>query len=242
MNVSYELQVKVQNTHAMKTSISIFLTLIAFVLQAQSHFVQDPIFPARGHFNGGIITTYSNLAPPPAIIGDVTYGLSNRVALGITGGTTGALALYGLKFNVAIVQLEHFRLQFRSMFIYYPERSGTFLFDRSEKNVMAWMLSMGVVDTAWKTKKGVRYTLGIGLMEDHCIDQLKIWLGKLDHDEDALFESYHTLQGSVAIPVGKRLTIRPEVIAVFQNFQLIEKGQHKIAFPLNPYLNLVYNF
>jgi len=230
------------NPIVMKNSIIVILVLAAFGLQAQTKSNHDPIFPAPRHFNGGIITTFSSLTPPPVFIGDITYGISKKLALGITGGTTGALALYGMKVNVGIVEREQFRLYFRSMIVYYPKRNGVFLFDRTEKKVMPWMLSMGVLDAEWRTRNGLRYTVGMGLMEDHCLDQLKIWLSMLDGDEDALFESYYTLQSSMAIPIGKRLTVRPEVIAVFQDFQLIEKAQHKIVFPVNAYINLVYSF
>jgi hypothetical protein len=78
-------------------------------------------------------------------------------------------------------------------------------------------------------------------MEDHCIEQLKIWLGKSDR-EQALFEWYHTFHSSIAFPLGQRMTIRPEVILVMQKFKLIEQQTHKIAFPVNPFINITYSF
>jgi hypothetical protein len=225
----------------MKALLTLMFTALAFLVHGQKKFT-DPVFPSRGHFNTGVIATYTNLMPPPALIADVTYGISDKVALGITGGTTGALALYGFKLNVTILQRSNFRLHFRSMFVYYPERDGKFLFDHEERYVMPWMLSMGMVDAEWKTKKGVRYAIGMGLMEDHSINQLKSWLGKLDKQAGGLFESYHTVQVSVSFPVGKHLTIRPEAIVTMQKFRLIEKETFKISFPVNPFLNVVYSF
>jgi hypothetical protein len=225
----------------MKLTLIIFICLLASVAYGQKD-LRDPVFPSRGHFNTGVIVTYTNLMPPPAVIGDITYGITDRFAVGITGGTTGALALYGFKINAGLYQHNNFRLQFRSMFIFYPERDGKFLFDDTDRYVMPWMLSMGMLDAEWKTTKGIRYSIGMGLMEDHCINQLKIWLGQLDKDAGGLFESYHTLQGSVSFPVGRHLNIRPEVMVVMQRFQLIEKETFKISFPVNPFLNVVYSF
>ena len=103
----------------------------------------DPDFPGRKRFNAGVMTTYSPITPPPAIVGDITYGISRRFSLGVLGGTTGAQSLAGLKINSVLLQHNNFRLMSRLVIIYYPGREGQYLFDRSEKSIMPWMLSIG---------------------------------------------------------------------------------------------------
>ena len=86
--------------------------------------------------------------------------LANKTTLGITGGTTGALALYGIKFNTLIAGSENKRLLFRFLSVYYPERDGRFMFDRKDKYVMPWFLTMAVIDGEWKLKNRMRLNAG----------------------------------------------------------------------------------
>lgn len=239
----------------MKIINTLILCAITHVVLAQESTVNynqnDPHYPLKGRFNAGILTTYSGLTPPPVLIGNVTYGISNKFSVGIVGGTTGNLAVTGIKLNAVIFQRNNFRLAYRMISVYYPERNGTFLFDRTNKHVMPWMLSMGVVDAEWRTDKGIRWSLGMGLMETHCVDGMKKWLGNLIHhsngsdsedDGDLPFEVFTTLQGSVSIPVSKRLTFRPEVYTVFKGTRLINRGEFMVGFPIIATVSLVYSF
>lgn len=246
----------------MKTSILFLLMIFSSQISvAQRSFSNcllknDPHFPAKGRFNGTLLSTYSSVSPPPVLISDVMYGITNRFSLGVVGGTTGSLALYGIKLNAALYKQTDFKVIFRFMSVYYPERNGTFMFDTDHEYVMPWMLSMALVDTEWKTKKGIRWSVGMGLMETHCIEDMKMWFGiEHDHsvhagddghvgevDSGSLIDIFNTVQASVSLPISKRFTLRPEVIAVFRGTDLIEKGQWKVTFPLNPYLSLTYSF
>ena len=241
----------------MKTLVAsvLLMTAVTCFAQFEGKFRNDPHIPARRNFSGSLLTTYSSANPPPILIGDVMYGISDRFSLGITGGTTGSLALYGIKLNASVFQREYFRVLFRFTSIYYPERNGTFLFDKNELYVMPWMLSMAVTDAEFRSKKGMRWTIGMGLLETHCINDMKMWFG-MPHDhshhaEDGhmgelesgeLIDVFNTIQGSVSIPLSKRFTLRTEVIAVFRGTELIEKGQWKVGFPINPYISVTYSF
>jgi len=245
----------------MKTSI-IFLLLISTRISVAQYsdslqlFNHDPHFPAKGRFNGTLLSTYSSVSPPPVLIGDVMYGITNRFAMGMVGGTTGSLGLYGIKLNAALYEQTNFKVLFRFMSVYYPERDGMFLFDKDDEYVMPWMLSMALVDAEWRTKNGIRWSVGMGLMETHCIEDMKMWFGiEHDHsmhvdddghvgevDSGSLIDIFNTVQFSVSLPISKRFTLRPEVIAVFRGTDLIEKGQWKVTFPVNPYLSLTYSF
>lgn len=244
----------------MKALILTLALLAAKVTMAQVFytnrtFKNDPHFPTRGRFNGTLLTTYSSVSPPPVLIGDVMYGITHRFSVGAVGGTTGSLGLYGLKVNLSLVEAKQFKVLFRFMSVYYPERDGTFLFDKDDEYVMPWMLSMAVVDAEWRLPNGIRWSVGMGLMETHCINDMKMWLGmEHDHsqhaedghvgavDSGALIDVFNTVQASISIPLSKRFTLRPEVIAVFKGTELIEKGQWKVTFPVNPYLSLIYSF
>lgn len=207
-------------------------------------FHHDPNFPSAGRINAGLMTTYAGIVPPPAVVGDVTYGVSDRIGLGVLGGTTGALALAGVKFNARLIQLKRFQVTYRMVVIYYPPRHGRFLFDRTPKHVMPWMLSMGVLDAEWRFQSGIRISFGTGLLETHCIEGMRKYLtgrGDAEHGEESPFDVFNTLQGSVSIPVSKKLILRPEVITVLKGGALVERGAFKV-FPVNPYMKFIYSF
>lgn len=202
----------------------------------------DADFPGKKRFNAGIMGTYTTITPPPALVGDVTYGISERLSFGILGGTTGAQSLGGVKINAILFQRNNFRMIYRMVMIYYPGREGQYMFDRSEKSIMPWMLSMAVLDAAWKTRKGIRWSLGMGVLETHCIEGMKqFFWGVSDQERVSPFEVFHTLQGSVSIPLSKKLTFRPEIIAVMKDAQLVRTGDFKV-FPINPFLKVIYTF
>jgi hypothetical protein len=208
----------------------------------------DTHFPGRGKFNTGIITTYNSFAPPPVLIGDVTYGVTNKVSLGIIGGTQGSLALLGPKVNVLLAQpSNHFRYLFRFFSVYYFERNGQFLFDRSSRQVMPWILSMATFDCEWKTPKGIRWSLGMGGFETHCVDGMMSMLSGRketaeDKEHDLPLELFNTVQASASFPVTKKLTLRIETIFAMKGYQLIKAGEFKVASPINPFVNFTYTF
>jgi hypothetical protein len=226
---------------------ALFLKTVTAQVVIEKHPVKrstqyDPNFPAKGRFNTGLLTTYTGIVPPPAVVADVTYGLSNKLSVGILGGTTGAITLAGLKLNASLIEKNNFRIIYRMMIIYYPERNGKFLFDKKDKHIMPWMLSMGVLDAEWKSETGIRWSLGMGLLETHCIEGMKKYFGGIsDEEKESPFEIFHTFQGSVSIPVSKKLTLRPEVIAVMKGKDLVKRGEFKV-FPINPFVKLIYTF
>jgi hypothetical protein len=236
----------------MKTiPICLLILCSQLVLAQKNQFANNPNLAAKGRFNAGAIITYSTATPPPAFIADVSYGISKKTTLGITGGTTGALALYGIKFNTLIAGSENKRLLFRFLSVYYPERDGRFMFDRKPKSVEPWFLSMAVIDGEWKLKNRMRLNVGIGLMENHCREDMKMWFKKdQEHHEmgvngemeESLIDVFTTLQAGVAFPLSQRLTLKFEAIAVFHKTRLIHKDEFKVTFPINPFLNFVYAF
>ncbi len=234
----------------MKTLIAVTFLACGNILHAQEP-VNDPYFPAPRQINLGLLITYSPVTPPPAIIADATYGITPRFSVGLVGGTTGALGLYGMKLNAQLFRAEQFRMLFRMLSVYYPERNGPFLFDRSYKYVMPWMLSMAVTDLEWKNKKNVRFSLGAGVLETHCIDDMRMWFNP-NHDHHALADDgkmgdeklidvFMTLQAAVSIPVTQRFTCRAESFAVFNRNGLIRREVFKVTFPVNTYLSLIYS-
>jgi hypothetical protein len=236
-------------------TLSLFLLVLMATMEGQAQYNNDPHLPGKGNYNGTLLTTYSSESPPPVLIGDVLYGVTNRFAVGVVAGTTGSLGLYGLKVNASLYLRNSFRVLFRFMSVYYPERNGTFLFDRDDEYVMPWMLSMAVFDGEWEFRNGLRISAGAGLMETHCINDMKMWFGiKHDHslheedghvgkvDSGKLIDVFNTVQGSVSIPLSGKWTLRPEVILVFKGTKLIESEHWKVSFPVNPYLSVVYSF
>ena len=230
------------------TNTFLFIAIAHLSLAQQNHFEakyqSDPIFPARNKFNVGVISTYTGNPPPVAIL-DLTYGISKKLSVGIVGGTTGQLALAGLRVNALLFQKENFRSVFRMNAIYYPGRDGKFLLDKSVQHVMPWMFTMGIADAEWKTTNGTRWTIGIGYLETHCIDgMMKFFHVSDDRDEkkDLPFQFYNVLHGGVSLPIAKRVFLRPEVVVVMRGYQVMVKTSDSKVSPFNPYLNLVYTF
>lgn len=206
----------------------------------RAHNQFDPLFPEKNKLHMGFITTYSVITPPPVFITDITYGISKNTSIGVLVGTTGAIALYGVKFNKILVRNNQFKLQFRMTSIYYPKRNGRFLFDRQSKHVMPWMLSMGVVDAEWKLAKNILWSIGVGAMETHCVDDMKSWFHQSNEFHETEYpEFYHTIQTSLSFPISKRMTLRPEIIGVMKNWRLIEREKFKVPLSINPYLNVI---
>ena len=215
----------------MKRFITTLATAAVLMIKLNTGFAQetpkndyDPFLPGKGKFNAGFLTTYTGTTPPPVLITDLTYGLTNKTALGAVVGTTGTLALMGIKLNTLIYQHNDFRILFKLNMIYYPERDGTFLFDQEVKQVMPWMFTMGMFNAEWKTPGNVRWSVGIGALETHCIDGMINFLSgtvEEEEDNDLPFEMFTTGYAGVSIPLSKRLTLRPEVVLIMKDFQLI---------------------
>jgi hypothetical protein len=211
----------------------------------------DPNFPAKGKVNSSVLISYSTVTPPPAILADALYGVKQKLAIGITAGTTGALGLIGVKLNDIISERGNRRTVLRFVSAYYPERDGRFLFDRKAKYVMPWILSMAVLDSEWKLRNGIRVNVGAGVMENHCIDDMKMWFNRNHdhHDIDengkmhgSLIDIFSVAEIGISKPVTRRMTLKFETIVVFHDFRLIKKEEFKVTFPVNPYVNFIYSF
>jgi hypothetical protein len=236
----------------MKTASFLLLFFGPHLLLAQPDtFTNDPNFASKGRFNASALVSYSTVSPPPALIVDVTYGVTKRTTIGVTAGTTGALALVGIKANRLLWEASKMKVLLRFISVYYPERDGPFLFDRKDKYVMPWILTMAVIDSEWKLRNGIRINGGIGIMENHCLDDMKMWFNRnhKHHDIDSdgnmhgsLIDIFTTLTAGVSTPLSNRLTLKLEAIAVFHKTRLIHKDEFKVTFPINPYLNFVYAF
>ncbi len=224
--------------------------LLAFILlvllfslikdaSAQS-MTNDPHLPGKGRINVGLLTTYTN--PAPALVAEVNYGLSNKVSIGVIGGTTGSLSLIGARFNGEFFQQGNFRALFRMTSIYYPERNGKFMFDRTDKYVMSWMLSMGFVDAEWKSPNGTRWTAGIGVLETHCVQgTMNVLFSRNADGKELPFDVFSGLHGSVSFPLSQKLAFRPEFILVSKGVNSFNPDEHKVG-PVNIYLSFIYTF
>ncbi|CAN5615258.1 hypothetical protein BH10BAC4_BH10BAC4_16520 [soil metagenome] len=218
--------------------------LYGVTAHGQSRFSNDPYFPTKRTFNAGFYTTYRGTAiAAPVMIGEIVYGVSDRVSLSVVAGTTGTLGLLGIRMAAALHQQNNFRLLLRVSSVYYPERRGTFLFDKSNQTVMPWMLSMGFIDAEWRMKNGLRWAIGAGALETHCVNGMMNLLsgGKWHQDAVLALEVFNTVQTSLSVPLSSRLTLRPEVIAAFKGMKLVTDDKYKVG-PLTIYLNLVYQF
>jgi hypothetical protein len=212
------------------------------IIASFSENIHDPDFPGKKRSNAGVMGTYTPITPPPALVADATYGISDKFSVGVIAGTTGAQSLAGVKMNSMIFQRNNFRVVCRMVILYYPGRDGQYLFDTSDKFIMPWMLTMGAVNAEWKSKKDIRWSLGMGVLETHCIEGMKKYFwGAGDEKKVSPFEVFHTLHGSVSIPLSQRLTFRPEIIAVMKDARLIKTGDFKV-FPINPFLKVIYTF
>jgi hypothetical protein len=108
-------------------AILIFITCAQYEINAQdqSEFNNDPYLPTRHKINAGIYTAYRGPSiAAPVIIGEITYGISNRFSASILGGTTGTLSLVGIRLAASVYQHRNFRLLSRLSIIYYLSARG----------------------------------------------------------------------------------------------------------------------
>jgi hypothetical protein len=216
-------------------------TFVRCAAQATEPDSNDPYLAAPHHFKAGLITTYTGFSPPPVLIGDLTYGFSNRFSMGLVGGTTGSLTLTGLKLGALLYQKENFRLLYRMTSVYYFNRDGKYMFDRVDQKVMPWILTMGLFDVEWKTRKGIRLAAGMGLLETHCVQGMINLLFHTGEVPAQTFDVFNTIQGSASFPLSSRLTLRVEAITALKGTQWISRDEHHVG-PLTMYLNFVYAF
>src|SRR5688500_7808855 len=131
------------------------------IIPSSSENRHDPDFPGKKRSNAGVMGTYTSITPPPALVADATYGISDKFSIGIIAGTTGAQSLAGVKINSMIFQRNNFRVVYRMVILYYPGRDGQYLFDTSDKSIMSWMLTLGALNAEWKSNKDIRWSLGM---------------------------------------------------------------------------------
>ena len=214
-------------------------------LNDQIEVVNDPLFPSKGRSAIGLVTSIPINLLPIAIV-EFNHGVSDRFSLGLIGGTTGVLALYGVKINVLLLQREKFRMYFRMPIIYYPERKGTFLFDKEHKEIEPWMLSSSAVNAEWETEKGLKWSLGIGIIETFCFNMKGIFKKEIDILETpTMLKVFNTFNGSVFIPFRERWMFQLEIIAVMNGFKLARKSESprfRSGSPINPLFTFSYSF
>ena len=105
---------------------------------------------------------------------------------------------------------------------------------------------MGLMDAEWKFANGIRWSIGPGFLETHCVDGMMNLItgskpGPGEEEELLGLEVFGTIQTTVSIPLSKKFTLRPEVITVWDGVQLVSGDTHQVR-PLYIYLNLVYRF
>ena len=229
----------------MKNFITLLVVVASTAAIAQQKVAvnnHDPLFPSKGKFAAGLMTTYGGINPPPILIGDVTYGVTRKFSIGLVGGTTGAQWLYALKLNGKLYEQGPFSVNLRAMSIYYPGRDGKFLFDRTPKRIIPWMASLATLEGEWRTERNIRWAAGFGALETHCMVRLQRWLHGRTENAIVPIDMFATANVSASFPVTPRLTIRPEVLVVFNTDGLIKRARSMVSSPVNPFLNIVYNF
>ena len=212
-------------------------------LNDQIEVVNDHLFPSKGRSAIGFITSIPLKKLPIAVV-EFTHGVSNRFSIGLIGGTTGVLALYGVRINALLLQREKFRMYFRMPIIYYPERKGTFLFDKEHKEVEPWMLSSSAVNAEWETEKGLKWSLGIGIVETFCFSIKGIFKKEIDvHETPGMLRVFNTFNGSVSIPFCERWMFQLEIIAVMNGFKLSQKNDFgsSVGSPIKPLFTISYS-
>ena len=212
-------------------------------LNDQIEVVNDHLFPSKGRSAIGFITSIPLKKLPIAVV-EFTHGVSNRFSIGLIGGTTGVLALYGVRINALLLQREKFRMYFRMPIIYYPERKGTFLFDKEHKEVEPWMLSSSAVNAEWETEKGLKWSLGIGIVETFCFSIKGIFKKEIDiHETPTMLRVFNTFGGSVSIPFCEKWMFQLEIIAAMNGLKLSQKNDFPSGggSPINPLFTISYS-
>lgn len=214
----------------------------------------DPLFQGRGYAQFTFTTSVPLHTPPPIMIGELSYGFSGRFTGGVLAGTTGVVGFYGVKVNYLMYSGKKFRLHFRMPVVYYPKRSGKFLFDRRNITIEPWMLSLASVSGEWRTKKNIRYLFGIGAVETHCAASmwgvLHKWgilrkahghaLTEIHETSPSMLGVFNTFHAGILVPLGKKWIFGSEIVMVMNGFNFSQKNEFRGGFPVNPLFQLYY--
>ena len=147
----------------MKTIPAILALLItlASATQAQDSTVRlnDPLFAPAG---GILVTTATGM--PYVAIGEVAYGFSDRVSVGVVAGLTPIIPGYGIRARVVLSESENWRLYARLPILYYPKTV--------DLGGDPWLLAWPVVASESRLPSGIRISLQGGIVGAACAESL----------------------------------------------------------------------
>ncbi len=173
----------------------------------------DYLCPPKGKI---IATTVTGI--PFVGLGEVAYGITNRLSVGVLAGELGNFTPgYGLRFRYVLAQPSRdFRVYFKVPVIYYP-KARTF----GCPDCDPWFLTWPTVNAEWHLANGTRVWTGVGVVAAACATTV---LGG-DEEEEEMAEGLHegvwnTIQLGISRPLTRRISFQFEAAVVLKGLKL----------------------
>jgi len=210
--------------------------IIGQAIKMKSH---DYLLPGKGK---SMVEFYTG--SPYVAIGQYTYGISNRFAVGIIYGYTPFVKAYGFRLKAVVAQpSENFRINFKSPFFYYPHTVP--------KDDEPWVAAWPTLNFEWKLKNEARLWAGFGIMSAACMDYL---LGDEEGEkqmpvgdpgmskEEEMLRIYNTFQIGFSKPISNKMSFVIEVAPVMEGFKIKSKDGFLDIIPVVVTTGLTYSF
>lgn len=169
----------------------------------------DYLFPGKRQLQ----LTVGTGVPYVGIV-EVAYGFSDRFALGVIVGQTPNVTGYGIRLRATLVEKANdFRIYFRMPIFYY---GSTKKFGDEP-----WILSWPVVATEWSLTSKAKLSIGVGIVEAHCIDALME--GEDHHENPEMgFDGgfWNTVHAGMAWNLSRGFALQSEASLVMEGLKV----------------------
>jgi hypothetical protein len=206
--------------------------------QSRKIYDHDYLLPQKGK---SMVEFYTG--SPYVAIGQYTYGVSNRFAVGVIYGYTPFVKAYGFRLKAVVAQpSENFRINFKSPFFYYPHSEP--------KDDEPWVAAWPTLNFEWKLKNEARLWAGFGIMSAACMDyilgeeeekQMPVGEPGMEKEEEML-RIYNTFQIGYSKPISNKMSFTIEVAPVMEGFKIKSKDGFLDLIPVVVTAGLAYSF
>jgi hypothetical protein len=181
---------------------------------------------------------------PYVAIGQYTYGVSNRFAVGVIYGYTPFVKAYGIRIKAVLAQsADNFRINFKAPLFYYPHTEP--------KDDEPWVAAWPALNCEWKLNNETRIWAGFGIMGAVCLDYLlgdendkkKMPGGEASMPvKEGMLRIYNTFQVGVSKPISDKMSFVFEAAPVMQGLNIKSQDGFLDVIPVVVTTGLTYSF
>jgi hypothetical protein len=157
----------------------------------------DYLMPGAGRVSGSVATGVPFLA-----LGEIAYGVSDGLAVGVIGGVTPRVDGFGLRPRGVLFRSGRERVELVVPVLYYPKTGDG----------EAWMLARPTASFEHALASGARISFGLGFVGATCVESL-VTLGR-EHDRKVMGGLWNTAAIGAAMPISRGASLFGEATAI----------------------------